>query len=147
MANIVGLNIGEVYGSHVTQIGTYTFSTYDSTNTYIHLKTNIKNTYGMYMIEFVGYNYGASTNIRSAICFHNYPSTLYRVGTESIAPGLTPQTVYFSTDNFIVIRCYSSIMYFMGFTVNAYKTGPYEDNPPFSISAVAINTNSGTGSF
>ena len=59
MADIVGLGIGEEIGSYYTQIGTYNFATTDGTSTYIHLKTNIKNTYGMYMVEFVGYNYGA----------------------------------------------------------------------------------------
>lgn len=148
MANVVGLNIGNQYGQYFTQIGSYHFSSTDQqSNTYLHLKTNISSQiYSMYMLEFVGYNYGLSQNVRSSIVFHT-SGALYQVGAQNIYPGLTPQNVYYSSDNYVVIRCYAASFYYMGFVLNAYMTGPYTGNPPFNVTAVQLNTNSGTGSF
>lgn len=131
-----------------TQLGVHSFATTDGSLGYVHLKTNVpKSRNTMWMIEFVGYAYGAAQNIRSAICFHTSGGTIYSVGTQNIYPGLTPQAVYSSVDNYVVIRVTSGSMYFTGFVVNAYSTAPYSPNEPFVITAVSQNSNSGTGTF
>lgn len=136
-------------GTWVTQLGVYSFSTTDGSLGYLHLKTNVPVTGGrntMWMIEFVGYAYGAAQNIRTAIVFHTSVNTLYHIGAQNSYPGLTPQTVYISSDGYAVIRVTASF-YYTGFVINAYSTAPYSPNEPFSILAVAQNNNSGTGTF
>jgi hypothetical protein len=130
-----------------TQLGVYSFATTDGSLSYVHLKTNVpKSRNAMWMIEFVGYAYGAAQNIRSAIVFHTSVGTIYNVGAQNIYPGLTPQAVYSSADNFAVIRVNASF-YFTGFVINAYSTAPYTPNEPFTITAASQNSNSGTGTY
>jgi hypothetical protein len=134
-------------GTWVSQQNVYNFATTNGDNSYLHLKTNVpvaRNT--MWMVEFVGYAYGSAQNIRAAIAFHTSGGLLYRVGAQTIYPGLTPQTVYTSTDGYAVIRTVAT-MYYTGFVINAYSTAPYAPNEPFAILAVAQNSNSGTGTF
>jgi hypothetical protein len=150
MATLQSINayIPSAGSAWVTQLGVHSFATTDSSLAYLHLKTNVpasRNT--MWMIEFVGYAYGAAQNIRSAICFHTSVNTIYNAGTQNIYPGLTPQAVYKSSDNFAVIRVTSGSFYFTGFVVNAYSTAPYTPNEAFRITAVSQNSNSGTGTY
>ena len=147
MAVLQRLNSYYDTGTWVTQLGVYSFATTDGSLGYLHMKTNVpvsRNT--MWMIEFVGYAYGAAQNIRSSIVFHTSGSTIYHVGTQNCYPGLTPQAVYTSSDSYAVIRVTASF-YYTGFVVNAYSTAPYSPNEPFSFLAVAQNNNSGTGTF
>ena len=107
MAKPTGLNIFPQAGSYFTQLGVYHFTQYDSTNYYVHMKTNISvDINQMYLIECVGYNYGPAQNIRAGIVFHTQGGSLYQIGAENIYPGFTPQTVYMSSDRFVVIRYY-----------------------------------------
>ena len=130
-----------------TQLGVYSFATTDGSLSYLHLKTNVpKSRNTMFMVEFVGYAYGASQNIRAAINFHTSGGTIYNIGTQKIYPGLTPEAIYSSSDNFVVIRV-SAAFYFTGFVINAYSTAPYTPNEAFTITAVSQNSNSGTGTF
>lgn len=134
-------------GTWTTQLGAYTFATTDSTNTYLHLKTNIpvsRNT--MWMLEFVGYAYGGAQNIRAGIGFHTTNSLIYNIGVTNMYPGLTPQTAYISSDGYVVIRAFA-YFYYTGFVLNAYSTAPYSPNEPFAILAASINSNAGTGTF
>jgi hypothetical protein len=136
-------------GTWVTQLGVYCFATTDGSLGYLHLKTNVpviggRNT--MWMVEFVGYAYGAATNIRAGIVFHTSVNTIYSVGAQNVYPGLTPQAVYTSADGYAVIRV-NAAFYFTGFVINAYSTAPYTPNEPFRILAVSQNNNSGTGTF
>jgi hypothetical protein len=136
-------------GTWVTQLGVYCFATTDGSLSYLHLKTNVPVTGGrntMWMIEFVGYAYGGAQNIRSAITFHTSVGTLYHVGTQNAYPGLTPQTVYISSDGYAVIRV-TAPFYYTGFVINAYSTAPYSPNEPFRILSASQNNNSGTGTF
>lgn len=147
MAILQRLNSYYDTGTWVTQLGAYSFTTTDGSLGYLHLKTNVpvsRNT--MWMIEFVGYAYGASTNIRAGIVFHTSGGTIYHVGAQNTYPGLTPQAVYTSGDGYAVIRV-TAAFYYTGFVINAYSTAPYSPNEPFSILAVAQNNNSGTGTF
>lgn len=149
MATLQSINayIPTAGSAWVTQLGVHSFATYDGSLSYLHLKTNVpvsRNT--MWMIEFVGYSYGAAQNIRSAICFHTTSGAIYNVGAQNIYPGLTPQAVYKSVDNFAVIRVFAAF-YYTGFVVNAYSTAPYAPNEAFRITAVSQNSNSGTGTF
>jgi hypothetical protein len=130
-----------------SQLGVYSFYTTDGSLSYLHLKTNVpisRNT--MWLVEFVGYAYGASTNIRAGIVFHTSGSVIYRVGAQNIYSGLTPQAAYASSDGYVVIRVNASF-YYTGFVINAYSTAPYSPNEKFRILAVSQNSNSGTGTY
>jgi hypothetical protein len=147
MAVLQRLNSYYDTGTWVTQLGVYSFATTDGSLAYLHMKTNVPvSRNAMWMIEFVGYGYGSSSNIRSGIVFHTSVNTIYAVGAQNIYPGLTPQAVYTSSDGYAVIRV-NAAFYFAGFVVNAYSTAPYSPNEPFSFLAVAQNNNSGTGTF
>jgi hypothetical protein len=134
-------------GTWVSQLGVYSFYTTDGSLSYLHLKTNVpvsRNT--MWLVEFIGYAYGAAQNIRAGITFHTTGGVIYSIGAQNIYPGLTPQTVYTSSDGYVVIRV-TSAFYFTGFVVNAYSTAPYTPNEKFRILAVSLNNNSGTGTY
>lgn len=136
-------------GTWVTQLGVYCFATTDGSLSYLHLKTNIPVSSGrntMWLVEFVGYAYGAAQNIRAGIVFHTSGGIIYHTGAQNSYPGLTPQAVYVSSDGYAVIRV-TAAFYFTGFVINAYSTAPYTPNEPFRILAVAQNNNSGTGTF
>lgn len=134
-------------GTYVTQLGVYSFYTTDSSLGYLHLKTNVPvNRNTMWLVEFVGYAYGASQCIRAGAVFHTSGGTIYHAGFQNIYPGLTPQAVYTSSDSYVVIRATASF-YYTGFVINAYSTAPYTPNEPFRILAVSQNSNSGTGTY
>ena len=149
MANLVNMHAYFDTGTWVTQLGVYSFTTGDASKSYLHLKTNVPVTGGrntMWLIEFVGYAYGSAQNIRAGIVFHTSVGTLYHIGTQNIYPGLTPETVYISSDGYAVIRV-TALFYYTGFVINAYSTAPYTPNEPFRILAASQNTNSGTGTY
>jgi hypothetical protein len=100
----------------------------------------------MWLIEFVGYAYGAAQNIRAGIVFHTSVNTIDHIAAQNIYPGLTPQTVYTSSDGYAVIRATASF-YYSGFVLNAYSTAPYSPNEKFRILAASQNNNSGTGTY
>jgi len=135
-------------GTWASQLGVYSFYTTDGSLYYLHLKTNVpvsRNT--MWLVEFAGYAYGAAQNIRAGIVFHTSGSVIYRIAAQNIYPGLTPQTVYTSSDGYAVIRVTSGSFYYSGFVINAYSTAPYTPNEKFRILAVSQNSNSGTGTY
>lgn len=131
-----------------TQLGVYSFATTDGSLGYVHLKTNVPKTRNtMWMIEFVGYNYGSLEVTRSAICFHTSGGTIYNIGVHKFyIGGVTPQAAYSSTDGYVVIRTNASF-YYSGFVINAYSTAPYAPNEAFTITAASQNNNSGTGTY
>jgi len=134
-------------GTYFSQLGVHSFITTDGSLSYLHMKTNVpvgRNT--MWLIEFVGYAYGAAQCIRAGITFHTSGGSIYGIGAQNIYPGLTPQTIYKSSDNYAVIRA-TSAFYYTGFILNAYSTAPYSPNEPFRILAVSQNNNSGTGTY
>lgn len=134
-------------GTWASQLGVYSFYTTDGSLGYLHLKTNVPNNRNtMWLVEFVGYAYGASQNIRAGIVFHTSGGIIYNIAGQNIYPGLTPQTVYSSSDGYVVIRVTASF-YFTGFVINAYSTAPYTPNEKFRILAVSQNNNAGTGTY
>lgn len=94
---------------------------------YLHLKTNIpKNSNRMFMIEAVGYNYGQGQNIRCAHCGYPYSGsgTIISSQSSTLYPGMTADGLYYSSDDYVVLRYNTSSTYYWGCTWNAYSANP-----------------------
>jgi hypothetical protein len=143
------LNIMPYYWSYFIQMGSFHFISVSDSLSYVHFKTNVSiDTNTMWMIETIGYNYRNAQNIRAGICFHTSNGMIYSPGAENIYPGLNPEAIYASSDRYVVLRYkVPSDFYYVGFVMNAYKTGPYTAEDYFSISTYSINNNSGTGTY
>jgi len=111
-----------------TKRSLYWFSTGTGGAYYVHLKTNmVAGNYVMATVEADGYNYGASAPVKSTWCFYSPgwdPSTLYSVGYKNYYTGMTADSVYLSSDNYIVLRAYTSNIYFLGFIINSFTSTP-----------------------
>lgn len=95
-------------------------------DSYYHFKTNIgKNTNRMFMIEAVGYAYGSGSAIRCAWSGYPYSGsgTIINTQLRKLYPGLTPDGVYYSSDNYVVLRA-SASSYFSGWILNSYTPSP-----------------------
>jgi hypothetical protein len=138
------LLVGPVNSGHAVQYSAGWFNTTDTSSTKIHIKTSVPraNPGFMVTVEAVGYNYSNAQAIRCAWSFYQWQSTLYSVGLEVIYPGMTPEAVYFSSDNFVCLRgAWNS--YFSGFQLNAYCANG--DGAGNLITFPAIVTNNVTG--
>ena len=130
---------------YLQQRSIYTFNTTSSSPSYIHMKTNIygPGNDGMYMLEAVGYNYGAAAPIRCSWGLYCYNNTLYQTGVANIYSGMNADGIYLSSDNYVTIRAYASTHYFNGFTINAYATRLDTAHTNVTITAVAHASESG----
>jgi hypothetical protein len=131
------------YG-HAVQYSAGWFNTTDTSSSKVHIKTSVprQSSGTMATIEAVGFAYGAAQAIRCAWSFYQWNNTLYSIGLEQIYPGLTPEAVYYSSDNFVCLRG-AMTSYFSGFQLNVYcANGDGVGNP---ITFPAIVTNNVTG--
>ena len=124
----------------------YWFATGTGGAYYLHLKTNMAvGNYFMGTIEAEGYNYGASAPVKATWCYYSPgwdPSTLYSVGYKNHYTGFTADLVYRSSDNYIVLRGYTSNIYYLGFVINSFTSSPigfFDVN----ITASAIRSDTG----
>lgn len=114
---------------------------------YFHIKTSIPyQSDAMWMIEAVGYAYGVSQSIRCAWTGYSYSaqSTIYQPAQFQAYPGLVADGQYYSTDNYVVLRAYTSSTYFAGFNLTAYQLNP---SNVFNMSMVSFDVNSNAGAF
>jgi hypothetical protein len=113
---------------------------------YFHIKTNIPNRSDvMYLIEAVGYNYGAAQAIRCAwggYMYNHQDWGIYNGCLHSPYPGMIAHGQYVSADNFLVIRGYRSYLYFTGFNLNVYQQNPVPITN-FAVQTFVLNSNSG----
>ena len=92
-------------------------------NNYFHHKTNIPySSWAMFRIEAVGYSYGAGLAIRSIFCFHT-STGIYNTDLRDYYAGMKADSIYNSTDNYIVLVCYTP-SYYSGWCLNAYTLNP-----------------------
>lgn len=140
------LRNGTKYPGHVIQEGIGYFNS-EGLGTFIHIKTNVlASAETMVKIEAVGYAYGGSQAIRCSWAWHTTGGTLYKLAYQTVYPGLSPQLIYISGDNYICLRG-AAPNYFIGFMLNATTAGP--DNitggygMPVGIISVVGNSTSG----
>lgn len=144
MAQFRTLDISK--SSRRMKYGVARLTTTDGSKSYWHVKTNAPMSNIMIMLEFVGYAYGAGSNVRAAACTYAYSSSdnvinnFYRQA--SGYTGLTTEAWYKSSDGYATLRC-SAANYFMGCVVNAYTVAPAGSNFDLQIQAIAQNTDSG----
>ena len=111
-------------------------------DTYFHYKTNIAlSTYIMFMVEAIGYAYGANQSIRSSWVGYSY-SYLTNAATANVYSGMNAHGVYVSSDNYIVLRA-NCASYFSGWTFNAYTLNPTGYDFQVQFTAVVQTSNSG----
>jgi hypothetical protein len=111
-------------------------------DTYFHYKTNIQlATYIMFMIEAIGYAYGANSPIRASWVGYSY-DYLANPNTATVYGGLSAHGVYVSSDSRICIRA-NAASYFSGWCFNAYTLNPTGYGHNVQFTAVSQNANSG----
>jgi len=130
--------------SGMQQYGVFSFSNGSSSGNYIHMETSIPapSTYVMMMLEAVGYNYGASANVRCAWNFYSYDYVIGNVNNSNYT-GLQADGVYFTSAGYVAIRAYTASPYYLGFTLNAYPTAGNGAQTLISIRRVSQNSTSG----
>lgn len=142
----------ELAGQYASRIGIYRSVTYDASYYYYHIKTNISTTeYNMFMVEAVGFAYGAGLPIRCAWGGYTYPpynpgAYIIQIAMQDAYTGLSANGVYKSSDNYVVLRAYGH-PYYSGWVLNTYTanpTGTYYTGYPISVLSVAQNANNGT---
>jgi hypothetical protein len=108
-------------------------------NLYFHYKTNIPYTqWAMYNIEAVGYNYGSGQPIRCTWNFHiSYGNGFYSVQYQNTYSGLSANTLYRSSDGYVVLVANAPSAYFAGWSFNAYTTNAIPQGG-FEISMLAV---------
>jgi len=124
------------------QLGFYRFATGDGSLLYLHMKTNIPYMNGsMWMVEAVGFSYGAALPIRTSWCWYSYNGVgIAYVGVQNVYGGMTAQNVYASSDGYAVLRAYLNGAYYTGFELNCYNTRGVSS---MFITAASQNSNSG----
>ena len=123
----------------------YHFNTGSGSPLYIHMKLSIQETYPMWLIEAVGYNYGLGASVRCAWGFHKSGAGLYSIGLQNAYGGLNADGIYLSSDGYPVIRAYAGSQYYQGFILNAYSTRG--DAASSNISVIAASQNSTSGNY
>ena len=99
----------------------------------------------MYMIEAVGYNYGAASPVRCAWGFYYYLGGVSHVGLQNEYSGMSADGVYTSSDGYLCFRAYAGTHYYNGFILNAYATRT--DTTHYAVSITAVNQNSTSGNY
>jgi hypothetical protein len=142
MANLTAPTFIE---SGMQQYGVFQFSNASSGGgSYIHMETSIPQPSSnvMMMLEAVGYNYGASANVRCAWNFYSYDYAIGNVNNSNYT-GLQADGVYFTSAGYVAIRAYTASPYYLGFTLNAYPTAGNGTQASISIRRVSQNSTSG----
>lgn len=89
---------------------------------YIHMKTNIPwfNSFVMFNIQATGYAYGNSQYIDCRWTGYTYyTSGLISVSYNNVTSGMSANTMYQSSDGYLVLVGYSTGHYYIGFTLDA----------------------------
>lgn len=107
------------------QLGIYNYRLNDAVRTsrHLHFKTNVPKAGGhMIRLDAVGYDYAAARPIRCSWVWYSYSGdgNLYSVGLQNMYPGLVPNAVYHSADNFVCVSTAAQDLYFIGITFDAY---------------------------
>lgn len=147
MANLKApVGIYPYYSWYLQQRNIYNFNTTGSSPTYVHMKTDIyaPGNDSMWMLEAVGYNYGAAAPIRCAWGFYVYSNNLYQTTLSNIYSGINAHGIYKSSDNYICIRAQSGTLYYAGFTLNAYACRLDTTHQKVSITAAVQSDNGGS---
>jgi hypothetical protein len=142
--NISYFNIGASYW-YRQQKNFYQFMTTTSSPSYIHIKTNINQSYPMWMIEAVGYNYGNGAPVRCAWGFNKSGASLASVALSNGYTGMNADGVYISTDGYVVLRAYAGGHYYNGFCLNGYSVR--EDAASTIVTVLAVSQNTTTGNY
>lgn len=153
MANLRGtkfsssVNFGTVTPSYNVQRDFGRCSTTMNIAGYWHIKTSLPfQGSAMWMIEAVGYAYGVSQSIRCAWTGYSYASqsTIFNPQQFQAYPGLTADGQYYSTDNCVVLRAYSTSTYFTGFNLTAYQLNP---STVYDMQVISFDVNTNAGAF
>lgn len=142
------LSILPVSGGYAMQYAIGQFYTDSTTATKIHIKTNIpKGTTGsqgyMVLVEAVGFNYGVSQAVRASWCFYEWQGTIYSKGVQNVYPGMTPEEIYYSSDNYVCLRASLPGTYYLGFVLNGYCANGDGAGLPIGITTIVANTVTG----
>ena len=112
-------------------------------DTYFHYKTNIPlSSFVMFMIEAIGYAYGANAPIRASWVGYSY-LYLANANTATVYGGLTAHGVYTSSDSYICIRA-NAAPYFSGWCFNAYTLAAGNG---FNVQFTSVSQNSNSGNY
>jgi len=107
------------YGRHYS---IYTYQSGAGGGYYIHMKTNIPwfNSFVMFNIQATGYAYGNSQYIDCRWTGYTYYTAgLINVSYNNVTSGMSANTMYQSSDGYLVLVGYSSGHYYIGFTLDA----------------------------
>lgn len=117
------------------------FTTDNTTNQYIHFKTNQTMNSVMFAVQFQGYEYGASKPVDAMIVGYPYgPSNdVINKGTS----GTHTCGAYKSSDGYVVLTFYSTNCYYLGLLLNQIGAGP-QGLYPLVITA-STHSSSATG--
>lgn len=109
---------------------------------YVHIKTNIaQQTYIMPMIELIGYNYIQAQPIRMAFVIYTYA---YLISNwQNGYNGVQGNGVYISSDGYVCLRVYSSNLYYVGFSMDAYSVAGAGAQVEIGILAMSANNTAG----
>lgn len=132
--------------SPVYQRAFYWFNTTSGDPLYIHLKTNItKDSNCMFYIEAEGYNYGRGQPSLCSWTGYTYSGTgtIINISLTNFYPGMNADGLYYSSDNYVVLRAYASTNYYNGFILNAVMANPNGFGVAVSISASVQTSQSG----
>lgn len=103
------------------------FADADRTTRYLHFKTNCpQNSNAMCMVEAIGYSYATEQPIRCSWAWYPYSGTgaLHNIALHNVSPGMVPNSVYLSTDNFVCFSTTARDLYYLGVLLNCYNTAP-----------------------
>ena len=147
MAVLLGpINIYPNSSWHLQQRNFYWFNTTSGSPSYIHFKTNLGGGIDtMYMIEAIGYNYGAASPVRCAWGFQWSYGVARNIGLQNQYSGMNADGVYASSDGYLCIRAYAGGHYYNGFILNAYATRT--DTTHYQVSITASSQNSTSGNY
>lgn len=114
--------------------------------TFLDIKTSIpQQSYIMPMIELVGYNYIQAQAIRVAFVIYTYSYLISNSETSSYSGfgGVSPYSVYISSDGYVCLKVQSSNLYYVGFSMDAYSVAGNGAQVEIGILAAAVTTSSG----
>lgn len=146
IADIARIKPKNVSESNV-QLCNYWYNTTYNGAGYVHLKTNIANQSSvMFHIHFEGYNYDKAQSIDSVVTGYTYSGwpSIYNQYMVNYTGGVTLESTYISSDNYVCIRLYASSWYYAGFVINAMFPCPSGRGHVLEITDNNLNQNSGS---
>lgn len=129
------------------QLGKYWYNITTNSGGYLHLKTNIANKSSvMFHIHFEGYNYGRARAIDSVVTGYTYSgwNSVLNQYMVNYAGGVSVESTYISSDNYVCIRLYTTSWYYAGFLVHAMFPCPSGRGHVLEITDTNFNQNNGS---